>query len=445
MRFIAGERLARLSLALLMSCGACAASAAEEPACSLDGILLGNDIDFNAAARRLAPAAGSMTIACKTVSHVDLTVEGAPLRIVRARLFRGGVDGDALDASLVTFERTGGGASRRLGWAVLQGAAADDETNLAPQARKVGDGSLVLVAPRHRHVFRIVGDNFERVAAFEWRDALAVDPALKKDGQPLGLDLETMEARIALVRDADSAPAGQSAYDSPKIAVARLDFIGGKLAPIQQSVVDRKPGESALVDEIAEQDLSARAAARNLPAGVEPCAMSGWSLDTDPRGLNVRAGPGASAKILGAVPPPLNFTEKDRSEFGVGVLRAEFRIVGYRAGWFLVEGISAPGAPYGAKYPAKAAQAFKGRGWVSSGMVGAAQGNMGAMQGRLYRAPHADALFDIATDANDKPYGAGSEVAHLRACSGGWGFVETRGGSRGWTRGMCSNQVTTCD
>lgn len=433
-----------LAAAILMSGGASAAETRDESPCSLAGVLLGNDIDFNAAVRRMAPAAGKMNVACRTVSHVDLTLDGARVRLVRARLFKDEADGEPLRASLVTIERVDGPAPRRVGWAVLPDTAADDETALAPQMKKIGDATLLRIAPRHRHIFRIGADSAERIGAFDWREALQVEGPLAKGGQALGIDLERMEGRIALVRDSADAPAGQSAYTPSQVAVAHLNFADGKLTVAQQSTRDRKPGDDAFVDEIAERDRTIRDEAGKSPEGAEPCALSGWSLDSDPNGLNVRAAPSASAKILGVVPPPLAFAEKDKSEFGVGSLRAEFRIVGYRAGWFLIEDVSAPGAPYGAKAQKSAPRPFKGRGWVSAGMVGAAQGNMGSMQGLLYRAPQADALFDSASDANGKPYGAGSSVAHLRACSGGWGFVETTSGSRGWTRGLCSNQVSEC-
>ncbi|MFK4565346.1 hypothetical protein ABIF95_007876 [Bradyrhizobium ottawaense] len=39
-----------------------------------------------------------------------------------------------------------------------------------------------------------------------------------------------------------------------------------------------------------------------LPEGTEPCSLGAWSIDKDPGGLNVRAEPSATARVLGTLP-----------------------------------------------------------------------------------------------------------------------------------------------
>ncbi|WP_204324413.1 hypothetical protein, partial [Stenotrophomonas maltophilia] len=53
-------------------------------------------------------------------------------------------------------------------------------------------------------------------------------------------------------------------------------------------------------------------------------------------------------------------------------VRSEFAIVGFQAGWFLIDKIQAPGVAYGESYPAHLPRPFAGRGWVSARLVGGA-------------------------------------------------------------------------
>lgn len=57
------------------------------------------------------------------------------------------------------------------------------------------------------------------------------------------------------------------------------------------------------------------------------CALSGWSGDPDPDGLNIRAAPRANAEIIGRVPPESNG------------YAAEFEIAGSSNGWFLINSV----------------------------------------------------------------------------------------------------------
>jgi hypothetical protein len=190
-------------------------------------------------------------------------------------------------------------------------------------------------------------------------------------------------------------------------------------------------------------DENARKAARKLPEGAEPCALGGWSTDTDPRGLNIRSAPDAKAKVLGIVPPPRKMPKSEEA-FGPEPVKSEFTIVGFRDGWFLIEKIAAPGVRYDIAYPRSLPQPFKGRGWVNGRMVGAALANGGLPEGHLYASPHVDSASQEVADRHSNRIGAGTHPRRLLACSGSWGLVEMEGGQRGWWRSLCSNQATNC-
>ena len=435
-------RLAALSAALLISAGAAAAEEKPQPACDMDAGI-GRDIDFMNVSRLIVPGANTVTVACKTIWNAELQGDGAGLRLTRARLYRNEVDSDEFKASLVSIERKDGANWKRLAWAVLPNAIADDETELKPQVRKFGDTLVLRIAARHRNLYSIKADKAERLPAFDWRENLSVDASLKKDGQALGIDLDKMEARIALVREVEERPKGQSAYDIPKIAAAKLQFADGKLSIAQQSIVPRAKGDDEAIDAILLQEKAIAEENTKLPAGVEPCNLYAWSTDNDPKGLNVRAEPGMSAKVLGIAPGPRKPAGKAKEEHGDGPFRADFTIIGYKDGWFLVKDIRAPGVSYNASYPKTLPQPFKGRGWVAASLVGASQGEWEGKDGLLYRAPHADALFDAGLDEDNKPYGYGAQPRVL-ACSGSWTFIETRSGQRGWTRELCGNYLQGC-
>jgi hypothetical protein len=67
-----------------------------------------------------------------------------------------------------------------------------------------------------------------------------------------------------------------------------------------------------------------------VPAGTACAIRGGWSTDGDPAGLNVRAGPSASAPIVGKLPPPEYVEEFDR------VMAVSFDVVETRDGWFRI-------------------------------------------------------------------------------------------------------------
>nr|WP_245266560.1 hypothetical protein [Bradyrhizobium sp. WSM1743] len=79
-------------------------------------------------------------------------------------------------------------------------------------------------------------------------------------------------------------------------------------------------------------ELAAKRA--TLPDGTEPCGLGAWSIDKDPSGLNVRAEPSVKARVLGTLPPPYRLKLGGAENTPEGGWLTEFRIVGFRDGWF---------------------------------------------------------------------------------------------------------------
>ena len=182
-----------------------------------------------------------------------------------------------------------------------------------------------------------------------------------------------------------------------------------------------------------------------LPPGAEPCDLGAWSEDKDVNGLNVRAEPSAASRVLGTLPPPYRLKISGSENGPDGGYFTEFRIIGFKDGWFLIEGAKPPGKDYEdeKKYPRNAPKPYPGRGWVAASKVGASFANGSTRAGGLFQAPHVDAKWT----AQRQPDGAlevGGGPKRIFACSGHWGLVESRDGIRGWWRGLCSNQVTNC-
>lgn len=164
---------------------------------------------------------------------------------------------------------------------------------------------------------------------------------------------------------------------------------------------------------------SAGAETVEIPAGMTRCGFSAWSRDTTPQGLNVRAGPQATAPVIARL-------VEDKDATGSFV---EFKVLGVSNGWFLIE--HASHGDYGD--PPPKVPVYAGRGWVSGSLIG---GQLFA--GRLYDAPSAT--------ARSRPYGKDTDAVTVKRvldCKGNWVKIDADIGT-GWVRGLCSNQVTTC-
>ena len=183
-----------------------------------------------------------------------------------------------------------------------------------------------------------------------------------------------------------------------------------------------------------------------LPEGTEPCSLGAWSIDKDPAGLNVRAEPSTTARVLGTLPPPYRLKLGGAENTPEGGWLTEFRIIGFKSGWFLIEGAKPPGKDYEdeTRYPRSAPRPYAGRGWVAANKIGANYANGGTRAGGLFQAPFLDAKWTPAQRELGGPIDGDGGPKRLLACSGYWGLVESHDGVRGWWRALCSNQVTNC-
>ncbi|QDZ10050.1 SH3 domain-containing protein [Devosia ginsengisoli] len=156
---------------------------------------------------------------------------------------------------------------------------------------------------------------------------------------------------------------------------------------------------------------------------IAACTISAWSNDTDPNGLNIRAGAGSDTAIIGQIP--------------VG---GEVSITGAKDGWFRID--QAVLIDYESD---ETTDVFAGEGWVSGRMLGL------VLHDDLHAAPSDDSpvvarLFH--EDAEGNIGGADSfGVSRILTCQGDWVQVEGTFFDTpltGWATRTCSNQVTTC-
>ncbi|CAN5383301.1 SH3 domain-containing protein [soil metagenome] len=258
----------------------------------------------------------------------------------------------------------------------------------------------------------------------------------------------------AYPKSANDPKTPASAFDAGHMLVVTLNRIDGKLKAVSGELRPRDTtmtGDVARVlsaarDEAAYDTLNAEllAKTKSLPAGTMPCDLHGWSDDKDPKGLNVRAAPDAKSKVLGTLPPPYTFKTKSEN-FPDGGWLTEFSIIGYRDGWFLIEGAQPPGKDYeGDTYPRNHPKPYAGRGWVAASKVGAQYANGDTRMGGLYQAPHTDANWIPAKNQFGGEISADGGPKKILACSGFWALVESHDKVRGWWRRLCSSQVTNC-
>lgn len=172
------------------------------------------------------------------------------------------------------------------------------------------------------------------------------------------------------------------------------------------------------------------AAAPLETAGATQCEVSGFSIDPDPKGTNVRSAPRADAPVIGHLAPRVRVTPVETT----GVT---FKILGSKDGWLLIRDGNPP-----SDFTLDPANADDGRGWVSGRLVGTT-----LVAVNLRTAPH----WDAPVVAN---FGEGSSspesvaVSTVHGCRGK--YVEVTGTPlggktvRGWSYGPCSAQLTSC-
>ena len=413
--------------------------------CTVAGMALYRDPVFVSSLHPTQRDGSVREVACSVETSTNMTAGVAGIRLTLGRLFNGKAGDAVLNVKLVTIEKVDSSGAKEIGRVLLGADPLTGEMLFEPQATVAGDGVLIRISRRHRWIFRLQGNSLSAETAFGWRHGLdQAFPDGAGDGANLSIDLEGMTGRIAVRARADMPGTRlASAYGENRVVVAKLAWRNDKLVVESSETTLRKRDEESFLDEITDQDEKIRQELKLLPSGTEPCSLGAWSNDSDPKGLNVRAEPSAKARVLGIVPPPRKLPP-EQDETGSGPLKSEFRIIGYRDGWFLIDRIAAPGVTYGAPYPRALPQPYKGRGWVSTRMVGAAYAYGGLPNGNLFLSPHADAGSSEIVDQNGNLLGPDGSPSSIQACTGLWGHVQTTGGQRGWWRTLCSNQVTNC-
>jgi hypothetical protein len=289
-----------------------------------------------------------------------------------------------------------------------------------------------------------------------WRDsAMAFVPADYVAGSVYRTDLATMTGYLAVYPVGADNPGKPASTFAPRQGlVVRLRQTEGGLRAASAELrprADVPPGDRDTTtvnpDEV-EQDYARlhrelAAKARTLPMGTEPCDLGAWSEEKGR--LAVRAQPSPKARVLGHLPAPYRYKSKSEN-FPEGGWLTEFRIVGYRAAWFLIEGAQPPGKRYedDGAYPRNHPKPFAGRGWVPAEKVGAQYANGDTRMGGLFQAPHVDARWTPAKNEFGGTISADGGPKRIFACSGLWALVESHDGIRGWWRRICASQVTNC-
>lgn len=191
---------------------------------------------------------------------------------------------------------------------------------------------------------------------------------------------------------------------------------------------------SGVVASISLMVATAPPAAVAAPASPIPgrhaCAITGFSLDTDPAGLNVRAGPSIKSRIVGNLPM---WKGPDAKTYARSHAPA-FRIVEAQDGWVRIADVEVASNDDGASY-----SAVPVTGWISGKMVGfVAQTQVGFLRPD----PASPALIKEPQSMDALRTKPG-----LTDCVGEWALVDFIKGptvTRAWVRGICGNPETPC-
>lgn len=158
------------------------------------------------------------------------------------------------------------------------------------------------------------------------------------------------------------------------------------------------------------------AAQAKSSGAVTRCDARAYLKDDDPRGTNVRSGPGSDFKVVGVL--------KNQEAEGVDV-----HITGSKGSWVRIDRAEDTG---------RGVELFKGEGWLYAPLL-AVDGQGGFNGGTpLYRGPSKRGR--PVTRVPVEGYGA-----TVRGCRGGWLHVEYRG-VKGWglSGELCPIAITNC-
>ena len=157
--------------------------------------------------------------------------------------------------------------------------------------------------------------------------------------------------------------------------------------------------------------LALGGSAHAVNTAYRSCAITAYVIDQDPKGLNIRAAPSATARILKTV-----------SNEGAG----HANVRGFKDGWFRVSEIG--------EFEIDSTL-FRGDGWVHGSLLHV---DVAAADPNLYEGPTRRSKL-IKRLGGDQP------GVTLVACLGNWAQVRVDG-VLGWLSpaGQCSNPLTTC-
>lgn len=151
---------------------------------------------------------------------------------------------------------------------------------------------------------------------------------------------------------------------------------------------------------------------------VVPCDAEAYVNDPDPKGMNVRSGPGATFKVVGNLP--------NADVNGISV-----HITGSQGEWVRIDRAVEQGGE------TEDRTFFKGVGWVYAPLL--AVDGVGWVEGgtKLHQEPSARSRVVARMPAD--------EGSNVRGCKGKWLLLEHKG-ARGWAAPgtTCSNALTTC-
>ena len=182
------------------------------------------------------------------------------------------------------------------------------------------------------------------------------------------------------------------------------------------------PGNGASTGQAAADSPVAPASSR--------CTFSGWSSDIDPRGLNVRAGPSPTARIVGTLPPPEPGQDIE-VDFG-----ATFDVVESRNGWFRIENAR------------RWSQAGSGPSTLPSGWISGRYLAFQLQTDKVFALPSPRSPV-VLTSWDENGTLTQFRYRHPTDCRGEWVELTVIGRDgrerQGWVRGICGIQETTCD
>ena len=136
-----------------------------------------------------------------------------------------------------------------------------------------------------------------------------------------------------------------------------------------------------------------------------PCAVAAYIIDEDPKGLNVRSGPGTKFPVIAKLPTV--------DEYGDPAM-VELWVTGVRDGWVLFEKAGTTDTKR---------KLYKGKGWVYAQMLGMDISDDLDGLAKVYREPTADSpkVGEVTRQTTMK----------LIGCRGEWAEVEYKG-IKGW-------------